>query len=323
MLVSCVAYRNGYKVADIGKERISEFLASRDCFVWVGLKDPDQDELEAMRREFHLHPLALEDARNGNQRPKIEEYGHSLFVVMHTVELAPDGSLVIGEVDIFVGPNYVLSVRNKTAQGFKDVRGRCEKEPELLKFGSGFVLYALMDAIVDRYFPVLDYFENQLEQIEEKIFAKTNEARLNIEEVYSFKRKFMVLQHTITSTLESVSKLHGRRVPQICEGMQVYFRDISDHIIRINRAIDGLREMTTTAMHVNLSIISQNESEVTKKLASYGALFALPTLIAGIYGMNFKSMPELDIGAGYPLCLLVMIVLDALLWWKFRKTKWL
>src|SRR5687768_8386802 len=168
MLVNCVAYEGGRKVADIGKHEISNYLARPGCFVWVALRDTTAEELAEMQEEFNLHPLAVEDARHGHQRPKIEEYGNSLFAVLHNIEVR-DGELHLGEVDIFVGPNYVLSVRQRTEQGFAAVRARTESEPELLRHGSGFVFYALVDAIVDRYFPIVDTLEVELERIEKDI----------------------------------------------------------------------------------------------------------------------------------------------------------
>ena len=323
MLINCVAYRAGEKLADIPIENISDCLSDSANFVWVAIKDPSEAELEVMRNEFNLHELAVEDARRGHQRPKIEEYGDSVFVVLHTMDVDASGHLLVGEVSIFVGPNYVLSVRHRSTQGFANVRERCEREPHLLKHGSAFVLYALMDTVVDRYFPVVERLESELDVIEEGIFSKSGSFRSNIEELYTLKRKMIVLQHATVSLGEAAAKLHGGRVPQVCEGMQEYFRDISDHIIRINKSIENIREMTTTAVQVNLSMISLGESEVTKKLASYGALFAAPTAIAGIYGMNFKHMPELEWLFGYPLVVGIMVLVNFVLWRHFKKARWL
>lgn len=323
MLVNCVAYKDGAKIGEPAIKDISEYLKDPLCFVWVALKDPEEHELELMREEFNLHELAIEDAQNGHQRPKIEEYGDSLFVVMQTIELSEDNDLLVGELDIFVGKNYLLSVRNKSRQSFAGVRARCEQEPELLKFGSAFALYVLMDTVVDRYFPVITDFERQLEQIEERIFEKKALPRSIIEEVYELQRKLIILQHPVNSLLEAVGKLHGGRVPQLCQGMQDYYRDVSDHVIRVAKSIASIREMSTTAIQVNLSLIALSESEVTKKLASYGALFALPTAIAGIYGMNFRFMPELTWVLGYPLTLGLMFFGDLFLWYRFRKANWL
>ena len=321
MLVNCVAYIEGRKLADIPKEEISEYLKRPDTFVWVALKDPEPAELEEMRQEFGLHELAVEDARHGHQRPKIDEYGDSLFVVLQTLEFK-EGELTSGELDVFVGPNYILSVRLRTERGFTDVRVRTEREPHLLKHGAAYVLYALMDAVVDRYFPVLDTLETELEAIEEQIFVR-NAARSNIEGLYLLKQKLMTLKHAVDPLMEAVNKLYGGRVPRICAGMGEYFRDIFDHLQRLHASIEGIRDMQTTAIQVNLGMISLNETEVTKKLAGWAAIIAVPTMIAGIYGMNFKNMPELEWLWGYPLAMAAMVGIDILLYVRFRKIGWL
>ena len=321
MLINCVAYENGRKLADIARHEISEYLKRPGCFVWVALYEPDPGELEAMQEEFDLHELAVEDAQTGHQRPKIEEYGDSLFVVLHTIELEGK-ELRIGEVSIFAGPNYILSVRHRTKRGFADVRARCEREPELLQHGSGFVLYALMDAVVDRYFPVVEALETEFESIEDQIFGG-GLAQENIESLYGLKQKLMVLKHAAGPLLDSVGKLYGGRVPQVCVGTQEYFRDVYDHLSRINQTIDTIRESVTTAMAVSLSLIQLQNSEMTKRLASYAALVAVPTMIAGVYGMNFDYMPELKWSFGYPLAVGAMVAIDAWLFYKFRKAGWL
>jgi len=321
MIVNCVAYQDGRKLADIKVAEISEYVKRPECFVWVAIKDPTDEELETMRREFDLHPLAVEDARNGHQRPKVEEYDDSLFTVMHVVELKGD-SAEVAEVDVFTGPNYVLSVRRGTEQGFKAVRERTEREPEMLRHGSGFVLYALMDNVVDRYFPVLDTLEVELETLEERIFAGGSPKAI-IEQLYDLKHKLMVLRHAVDPLIEATHRLYGGRVPQVCIGTQEYFRDVHDHLVRVSQGLDGARDTVSTAMSVNLSMITLSENEVTKRLASYAALVAVPTMIAGIYGMNFKYMPELDIPWMYPAILIVMGVLDLYIYLKLRKSGWI
>jgi magnesium transporter len=322
MLVNSIVYQDGCKLGDIDKSEISDYVAKNDCFVWVALKDPDDAELEEMQREFNLHPLAVEDARHGHQRPKIEEYGDCLFAVVHTIETEGE-DLEQGEVDIFVGKNYVLSVRNHTTKGFSDVRARCEREPELLRIGAGFVFYALIDAMVDRYFPVRDMLEGRLERVEQQIFRGQNSARENIESLYALKQQLMTLKHAVDPLIESVGKLFGGRVPHVVTGTQDYFRDVYDHLIRVDQSIDGLREMVATAIQVNFALISLQENETTKRLAAYAALVAVPTMIAGIYGMNFQHMPELAWRFGYPLALGIMGTLDAYLFYRFRKSGWL
>jgi magnesium transporter len=321
MIVNCVVYQDGKRLAEISSREIHRYVSRPDCFVWVALRDATDAELAEMQREFDLHPLAVEDASHGHQRPKIEEYGDSLFAVLHTVEVDGD-DLRVGETNVFVGRNYVLSVRNRSERGFTDVRARCEREPELLRHGSGYVLYTLMDAVVDRYFPVIDTLEVELEQIEERIFAG-GAARAQIEALYGIKQKLVTLKHAVAPLLEATGKLHGGRVPQVCAGMGEYFRDVYDHLTRLNQSIDAIRDMVTTGMTVHLSLSTMQENETTKRLAAYGALVAVPTMIAGVYGMNFEHMPELRWGLGYPVTLLIMAAIDVYLFRRFRKTGWL
>jgi magnesium transporter len=322
MIVNCAAYQNGKKLGDIRQDEIHDYLSRPGCFVWVALKDPTPEELAEMQRQFGLHELAVEDAQHGHQRPKIEEYGDSLFAVLHMIE--PDGEeLRVGEADIFVGANYVLSVRNRAQQGFANVRLRSEREPHLLKHGPAYVFYALMDTVVDRYFPVLEAVEDELEQIEERMFDDLTPARANIEALYAIKSKLVTLKHAVAPLQEGVGKLYGGRVPQMCDKTQEYFRDIADHLNRLNQMIDSLREMVTTAISVSLSMITLQENETVKRLAAYAALVAVPTMIAGVYGMNFEAMPELKWRYGYPFALALMFVIDIYLFFRFRKAKWL
>jgi magnesium transporter len=321
MLLTCVAYEHGRRLAEIPFTEIHNYTSRPDCFVWVALKDPAPAEMEALKTAFDLHPLAVEDASHGHQRPKIEEYGHSIYVVMHILEMN-GGEVVQGEVSVFVGPQYVVSVRRGAKLGFADLRRRSEEEPELLQHGPVYVLYALMDTVVDRYFPVIDALSQEVEGIEERIFAG-HTTRVQIEALYGMKCKLMTVDHAAGSLAEVASKLHGGRVPHICTGMQEYFRDVGDHLLRLNHMIDSLRDMVTTAISVNLSLIALTEGENTKRLAAYAALAAVPTMIAGVYGMNFEHMPELSWVSGYPMAISLMVFFDVLLFFRFRKTGWL
>ena len=321
MLINCAVYENGKKLADIDKNEIHLHLGKPNRFVWVALRDATPAELEEMRAEFDLHELAVEDALHGHQRPKVEEYGDCLFAVMHTVELT-EAELLEGEVNVFVGRDYVLSVRKRTKEGFAIVRQRAEREPHLLKEGPGYILYMLMDAVVDRYFPVIDALEAELERVEARIF-EGEPARQNIEALYELKRKVMVLRHAVGPLHEATGKLYGGRVPAVTAGTQEYFRDVYDHLFRINQSIDSLRDMLSTAITVNLSLITVHESETMKRLAAYAALVAIPTMIAGIYGMNFEFMPELQWMFGYPLALTAMVTIDTYLFFRFRRAGWI
>ena len=320
MLINCVAYQNGRKLGDISIEAISDYLQMPGCFVWVALKDASAAELLQMKDEFGLHELAVEDAQRGHQRAKIEEYGDSLFAVVKTVEVV-DNQLEVGEVGVFAGPNYVLSVRNHSQQGFAEVRARCESEPDLLHHGASFALYALLDAAVDRYFPLVDAFETELETIEEGIFAPGGE-RASIERLYQLKRKVMQLRHAVLPLMEAVAKLHGGRVPPLCAHTQEYFRDVFDHLYRINSSLDTMRDTITTAMQVNLAMVAIDEGEVNKRLAAWAAIFAIATLFAGLWGMNFKHMPELEWEFGYPVALSVMLVVCSYLYRRFKRAGW-
>lgn len=321
MLINCVVYQEGRKLGDVPIQQIHDYMNKPDCFVWVALKDAESQELEQMQREFGLHELAVEDARHGHQRPKIEEYGESLFAVMHTVEMV-DGELVVGELDVFVAEHYVLSVRNRSQQSFLGVRSRCEQEPHLLKQGAAFVFYALMDAVVDRYFPVLDTLESELETVEEQIFVKGSQ-RANIERLYELKRKVMVLKHAVAPLMEAVSKLYGGRVPGLCANTQEYFRDIYDHLYRINTSIDTIRDTIATAIQVNLSMVALDQSEVNKRLAAWAAIFAVATAFVGVWGMNFDVMPELKWEYGYPAALFVVATICGYLYYRFKKSGWI
>jgi magnesium transporter len=322
VLISCAAYHDGKKLDDLEIDRISDYLQRPDCFVWVALHDPTAAELGDMQRIFGLHPLAVEDAHTGHERPKIEEYGDSLFAVLHMVEPSGD-EFHVGELAIFAGRNYVLSVRNLAQKGFQDVRARCEREPELLRQGPGFILYALIDAVVDRYFPLLELLEDELDSIERRIFAPKGVPRENIEALYALKQRLMIIKHSVAPLLEGVSNLSGARVPALCAGITVYFRDIYDHLQRLNQTADSIRDTVATAISVNLSMVTLQENETMKRLAAYAALLAVPTMIAGIYGMNFEHMPELKWRYGYAVSLLVMAGLDVYLFFRFKRAHWL
>ncbi|MBB3232920.1 magnesium/cobalt transporter CorA [Halomonas stenophila] len=321
MIVNCVAYEQGHRLRDIQPEEVAEHMARPHCFVWVALHDPGAEELASFQEIFDLHELAVEDALRGEQRPKVEEYGETLFVIMHMITMRDD-RLESGQVAVFAGPGYVLSVRLHSGQGFAAVRRRCEREPKLLKQGPAFVLYALLDAVVDRYFPVVEALQAELESIEDQIFVKDT-ARASLERLYQLKRQTMQLKHAAMPLGDAVSHLFGGRVPALCRKTREYFRDVYDHLHRLEAAVDTIREMIITAIQVNLSMVAIDEGEVHKRLAAWAAIFAVATILAGIWGMNFVHMPELDWRLGYPLALLIMGLACGGLYRRFRRTGWL
>ncbi len=321
MLINCIVYENGQRVAQLAPEDISDYLGRPGSFVWVALKDATATELAAMQHEFGLHPLAVEDASHGHQRPKLEEYADTLFCVIQLLE-REGNEIRVGEVAIFVHPQFVLSVRSGSTVDFLGVRERCEHEPEMLSQGTGFVFYALLDHAVDGYFPLLDALEGELDSIEARIFEK-NAARENIERLYALKRKSMTVRHAVLPMLEFIGKLHGGRVPPVCQHTQEYFRDVNDHLARLATRLESIREAISTAIQVNLAMVGIEESEITKKLAAWASIFAASTALAGIWGMNFEVMPELRWRFGYPAALGLIALVSVVLFRRFRRAGWL
>ena len=241
--------------------------------------------------------------------------------MLHLLEMK-HGQITVGEVDVFVGGNFILSVRNRSDQPLLGVRERCEREPEVLKQGSGFVLYALMDAVVDRYFPIVDSMESELEGTEEHIFDR-GAARLNIERLYDLKRRVTVVKHAVAPLMEAVSKLASGRVPPLSASSRHYFRDVYDHLVRINAHLDILRDTIGTAIQVSLSSVAIEQNDVAKRLAAWAGIFAAATAFAGIWGMNFEFMPELQWEYGYPLALTTIVGAMGSLFFRFRRLGWL
>lgn len=324
MLINCTAYREGRKLADLDIAAISDWVAQPDCFVWVALQDASEAELRMLQEELALPELAVEDALHGHQRPKIEEYAECLFVVLHLVECeVPGGELNVGEVAIFTGPNFVLSVRNRSKRGFLGVRERAEREPDLLKYGPGYVLYALMDAVVDRYFPILESLEERLMQIEDEIFGAPEQRRTTVERLYMLKRTSITLKQAVAPLLHDIGRLYGGRVPGPVMAVQEYVRDVADHLTRINNSIDALRDTIATAVQVNLSLVTIDDSAVTKRLAAWASIFAVWTALAGVWGMNFEFMPELKWRYGYLFALGLIGAACGTLFLRFRRIGWL
>jgi magnesium transporter len=321
MLLNCILYEEGEKIASIDLQKIDNYCQIKTGFVWMAFKDASEAEIDHIQRSLSLHPLAIEDVKSGSQRPKLEEYGTVLFCVIHLLDLVDD-EIVTGEVNMFVADHFVVSLRSNSQQDFLGVRARCEQEPALLAQGTSFVFYAILDAVVDRYFLLLDYIESELEAIEISIFEE-NAGRKNIERLYNLKRKTLTLRHAAIPMMEFIGKLHGGRVPALCANSQEYFRDVHDHISRIVSVAEDVREAVTTAIQVNLAILTIEETEITKKLASWASIFAASTAMAGIWGMNFEHMPELHWEFGYPLALISIGFVSLSLYLRFKRVGWL
>jgi magnesium transporter len=322
-VVTCAAYAGGRRVADVEIKDISEVLKQRDRFVWIGLHEPDEDLLRQVQQEFGLHDLAIEDAHNAHQRPKLERYGDSLFVVLRTAQMNREqGRIEFGETHLFVGANHVVSIRHGPSLSYADVRARCETTPQLLSKGPGFVLHAIMDFIVDRYFPIVDALEEALDRLEDEIFGERF-SRETTARIYHLKRDLLDVKRAVSPLVDMCNRLMRFDLEIIPDDTRPYFRDVYDHVIRINEMVDALRELLTTALEANLSLISVAQNDAMKRLAGWAAIFAVPTMIAGIYGMNFKFMPELDWPLGYPLIWALMLAGCGFLYYRFKRSGWL
>jgi magnesium transporter len=322
-VVASVAYANGQRIGDVAIPDISEALKKPDVFVWVGLLDPSPELLAEIQNEFKLHDLAVEDARLAHQRPKLEQYGDSIFVVLRpAVWSAAERRVELGETHLFVGPRYVVSVRHGSSGSYAPVRARCESTPSLLAKGPGFVLYAIMDFVVDQYFPVVDSLEAQLEQLEDEIFDQAFN-RATVERIYDLKRNLLEIKRAVSPLVDVCNRLMRFDLPLIPEDTRPYFRDVYDHAIRINEAVDRQRELLTGALEAHLSLIAVAQNDAMKKLAGWAAIIGVPTMVAGVYGMNFKFMPELEWHYGYPLIMAVMVGACGFLYYRFKRAGWL
>ncbi len=320
-VVNCVAYADGASLGSLPVEDISEVLKRPEQFVWVGVHEPDEALLRTLQTEFGLHDLAVEDALRAHQRPKLEEYGDSLFIVLRPARWATD-HVELGETHLFIGPRYALSVRHGETQSYAEVRGHCESSPRLLRKGPGYVLYAIMDFVVDQYFPLVTELEECLTGLEEQIFSGEADRDV-IETIYGLKRDLLMLKRAVSPLVDICNRLTRIDLPTIPEDTRPYFRDVYDHAIRINETIDTLRELVTGAFEAKLSLNAMAQNEVTKQLAAWAAMIAVPTMIAGIYGMNFDFMPELRWHYGYFAAVGAMFGACGLLYWRFKRAGWL
>jgi magnesium transporter len=321
MVVNCVAYDEGCRVSDVAIEDVSEVLKEGKRFVWIGLHDPSEELLRQIQEEFGLHDLAIEDAHRAHQRPKVEEYGDELFIVLRTARLV-GAEVRFGETHVFVGPHFVVSIRHGASLTYATVRQRCESTPQLLNKGPGFVLYALLDFIVDNYFPIVDEMQEKLESLEDQIFGGRFR-RETTEEIYHFKRDLAALKRAVSPLMEVCNRLTRFDHKLIPDDIQPYFRDVFDHVLRINESVDSLRDLLATVLEANLSLVAIGQNDVMKKLASWAAILAVPTMIAGLYGMNFDFMPELKWRFGYPFSLAVMGALCGFLYLRLKRAGWL
>jgi len=321
MIMKCVAYQNGISIGDVTIEDISEVLKQEHTFVWLGLLEANRELLIKIQEEFGLHDLAIEDACAAHQRPKIEEFGESLFMVLHTAHLVGD-EVKFGETHIFLGPRFLVTVRHGYSRSHSKIRARCEAMPKQLAKGPGFALYSIMDFIVDNYMPVIDGLQARFDVLESAIF-KYQPSRQTMEGLYELKRELMLLEGAITPVIDICNELMRLHSGVIPKDVRVYFRDIADHIKRIDQKIHGMREMLVAAMQVHLTFETVRQNEVVKRLAGWGAILAIPTMVFSWYGMNFRHMPELDWQYSYPAVVGGVALGSLLLYWRLKRAGWL
>jgi magnesium transporter len=321
MAATCLLYRNG-EVAeeDFNPARVSDLLQEDDALVWLDLEDPSETELEMLQEEFSIHPLAIEDARHRDQRPKVEVYEGYFFLVLHAVSLQ-DLELQDQEIHAFVGSGYLVTLRYSPAFDLTGVKRRWNVEKELAREGGGYLLHALIDEVVDGYFEVLDTFELKAEDIEDEVFAKEQAEDVQ-ERVFELRKELTNLRRLVMP-LREVLDLLEENPSVVTRELRAYYRDVADHVIKGLESIDNLREVLASMLDAYLSKVSTELNVVMKQVTSWAAIILAPTLIAGIYGMNFRHMPELNWLFGYPFALVLMFLSSFALFRVFRKRDWL
>jgi len=322
MIVDCAIYEAGRRrPGELPVLHACEASREDDAFVWLGLYEPTEDEFEAVRREFDLHELAVEDAINAHQRPKLEAYGDSLFVVLKPARyLHDEGELEFGEILIFLGEGFIITVRHGEAP-LHDIRVRTERRPDLLQCGPGAALYAIVDWIVDNYQPVIAELDREVEELERDVFSST--PTNTAERIYELKREVLELHAAIVPLAEPLDRLARGRHELIPESMRAYFRDVHDHLLRVIDRIESCRDLLTSVLAANMTQVTVRQNEDMRKISAWGAIILAPTLIAAVYGMNFKHMPELKWTFGYPLALGIILVVCFSLYGYFRRIGWL
>lgn len=321
-VVNCAVYARDGSRHDIGIDEISEALAIDDgSFVWIGLYEPDDSILEKLQEEFCLHDLAVEDARKAHQRPKVEAYGNALFIVANTAQEV-DEKIAYGETHLFLGPRYLVTVRHGPSLSYAPVRARVEREPDLLALGPSYGMYAVLDAIVDNYIPIVGAFKQTLLRLEKDIVKDTFDRRI-VTRLYDLKRELIYMRVAITPMQDVLAQLARSGGTLVPDEVRLYLRDVLDHSVRINDTIDAMRDMLGTALSVNLSLVTLAQGEVVKRLAGWAALLAAPTLIASWYGMNFDAMPELHGRYSYLVLIGVVAGVVAGLYTYLKRIRWL
>jgi magnesium transporter len=320
-VIAAAAYSAGRKVANIAIEESGGWAAKPDHFVWIGIHEPNERELRELQHQFHLHELAIEDALHAHQRPKLEQYGDTTFLVMRTAFVV-DGHINLGETELFVGRGYIISIRHGASASYAHVRQCAEAAPQRLTHGEDYVLYAIVDFIVDNYLAVVGRLAEEVEALEERILVPPLDES-KIARIYGLRRELQNLRLVVAPTAEVCRRLEHVDLPGIDPSFRPYYRDIVDHVYRVLEQIDTLRETLSFAFEASLLLESSRQSKTGRQLAGWAAILAVPTAIAGIYGMNFANMPELEWRYGYFVVVAIIIAVCAYLFVRFRRAGWI
>ncbi len=323
MIVDCAVYENGVRRGGV-LSLVQAFEAGRpaDAFVWIGLHEPTEEEFAAVRKELLLHDLAVEDAIKAHQRPKLEVYDDTVFLVLKTAWYKEDvEEIELGEILVFIGDGFIVTVRHGPASDLAEVRKKLEANPAFLRLGPGAVLHAILDRVVDGYGPVVLGLENDIGEVEAEVFS--GERKNPVERIYFLKRESITFHQAVGPLLPAVDRLARAEFPTIHEEIRPYFRDIHDHLLRIADQLVSFRDLLTSVLEANMTQVNVRQNEDMRKISAWVAILAVPTMIAGVYGMNFKHMPELEMKYGYFVILGVMVTVCSLLHRLFRKAGWL
>jgi magnesium transporter len=324
MIVDCAVYRRGCRLGGLTtpEEAVGARRHEPDAFVWIGLYEPTESEFESVRSAFDLHELAIEDAIKAHQRPKLEVYDDTLFMVLKPARYVDeDEDVEFGEILVFAGAGFLITVRHRPASALGNVRRRLEADREMLAHGPGGVLHAIVDHVVDDYMPVIAGLEKDIHEVEAQVFSTSRENPA--ERIYKLKREVLEFQLAAAPLLEPLDRLARHRVASVPGELTEYFRDVHDHLLRVVEQVVSFRELLTSILEANLTQVGVRQNEDMRKISAWVAILAVPTMIAGIYGMNFQNMPELSWRYGYPAALGVMVLICAGLWVFFRRSGWL
>ena len=323
MIVDCAVYEQGRRQdGDLALGEAFKKCQGNEEFVWLGMHEPTEEEFDAVKREFHLHELAVEDAINAHQRPKLEVYGETIFVVLKTARYVDSEEVVeFGEILVFLGKGFVVTVRHGPASDLHEVRHAVESDHERLKRGPGAVLHAILDRVVDDYVPALEGLRVDVEEVEADVFSPDRKS--SAQRIYELKREVLEFTRATGPLVEPIDRLAEGRYDLIHEEARHYFRDVSDHLKRVHDSLESFSDLLTSVLSANLTQVTVQQNEDVRKISAAVALIAVPTMIAGIYGMNFDHMPELGFQYGYPLVLGFMVVLCLAMYRYFKRVGWL